>query len=62
MIDTEILSVYELMDVLQIGKNAAYHLLNTGKLKAFRVGRTWKIPRGMVDEFIISSSNENLKY
>lgn len=49
----EILTVQELMDLLYIGKNAAYQLLNEGKIKAFRIGNTWKIPRGAVDEYII---------
>lgn len=49
----EILTVQELMDLLYIGKNAAYQLLNEGQIKAFRIGNTWKIPKTAVDEYII---------
>ena len=49
----EILTVPELMELLYIGKNTAYQLLNEGHIKAFRIGNTWKIPRGAVEEYII---------
>ena len=49
----EILTVQELMELLYIGKNAAYQLLNEGQIKAFRIGNTWKIPKAALDEYII---------
>ena len=55
----EILTVQELMELLYIGKNAAYKLLNEGQIKAFRIGNTWKIPRAAVDEYIIKKCTEN---
>lgn len=33
----EILTVEELMEYLNIGKNSAYALLENGKIKAFRI-------------------------
>jgi excisionase family DNA binding protein len=54
--DSPIISVEELMDSLKIGKNVAYQLLNQGLIRAFRIGRVWKIPKNAVEEFIISSS------
>ncbi len=47
----DFLTVDELCELLKIGHNAAYRLLNTGKLKAFRNGRTWRIPKQAVVEF-----------
>ena len=49
----EILTVPELMELLYIGKNTAYQLLNEGQIKAFRIGNTWKIPKAAVEEYII---------
>ena len=40
------------MEQLNIGKNAIYKLLSSGNLKAFRLGRNWKIPRKEVDAYI----------
>lgn len=49
----EILTVAEVMEILYVGKNTVYHLLNRGELKAFRIGKTWKIPKACLEEFII---------
>ena len=54
----EILTAQELMDLLYIGKNAAYQLLNEGQIKAFRIGNTWKIPRCAIDEYIIKKCTD----
>lgn len=48
----DILSPEEAMEELRIGKNAIYTLLGSGDLKAFKVGRNWKIPRKSVDAYI----------
>lgn len=48
----DILTTEEVMELLNIGKNAIYKLLASGELKAFRMGRNWKIPRKEVDAYI----------
>jgi len=48
----EFLTVEELCEILKIGQNAAYTLLNSGKLKAFRNGRVWRIPKQTVVEYV----------
>lgn len=48
----DILTPEEVMEQLNIGKNAIYKLLSFGNLKAFRLGRNWKIPRKEVDAYI----------
>lgn len=53
----DLISIDDLCEILFIGKNAAYHLLNTGEIKAFRIGRNWKIPRLSVINYIRSKSN-----
>lgn len=47
-----ILSLEELCEQLSIGKNAAYDLLRSGKIKAFRIKRIWKIPQTSINEYI----------
>ena len=49
---SDLITVEELCELLFIGKNAAYRLLNTGEVKAFRIGRVWKIPREAVCEYV----------
>ena len=52
----EKITVDELCEVLMIGKNAAYHLLQSGKIKCFRIGRIWKIPRESLNKYIREQS------
>lgn len=52
----ELITIDELQTILSIGKNTAYDLLRTKKIKAFRIGRVWKIPKKSVEEYIIKSS------
>ena len=47
-----LITVEELCEILMIGKNAAYRLLKEGKIKSFRIGRIWKIPRAGIDKYI----------
>ena len=37
-----VLTIQELMEVLNIGRNSAYELLNSGAIRAFRIGSRWK--------------------
>ena len=40
-----VLTISDLREILNIGRNTAYNLLNNGEIQAFRIGRTWKIPK-----------------
>ena len=53
----EILTVDETCEVLRIGYNVMYELLSTGKLKAYRNGRVWRIPKKAVIEYIYAAAN-----
>ena len=52
----DLVTVDELCEMLFIGKNAAYKLLASGKIKAFRINRGWKIPKQGVIEYILTQS------
>lgn len=49
---SDILTVKELMDYLAIGKNTAYELLKSNKIKSIRIGRVYKIPKSEVQEYV----------
>lgn len=51
----DILTVEEACEALKIGYNAMYDLLNTGKLKGYRNGRVWRIPKAALVEYIKAS-------
>lgn len=52
----ELLTIDELCDILMVGKNIAYRLLTEKKIKAFRIGKKWKIPKSAVEDFITENS------
>lgn len=54
--DYEIWTTDEVMDYLLIGRNTIYELLRSGKIKAFKIGSSWKIPKKAVDDYIASES------
>lgn len=53
----DILTADEACEVLRIGKNALYELLQSGQLKGYRNGRAWRIPKKSVIEFICTQAN-----
>ena len=52
----DVLTVEEACEALKIGYNAMYELLNTGKLRGYRNGRVWRIPKAALVEYIQGSS------
>ncbi len=52
----DILNVEEACEALKIGYNAMYEILNTGKLRGYRNGRVWRIPKTALVEYIQSNS------
>lgn len=52
----ELITLDELCETLSIGRNAAYRLLNQNDIKAFRIGKKWKIPKNSVTDYITKQS------
>ena len=52
----DILTAEETCQALRIGLNALYDLLHSGKLKGYRNGRVWRIPKRAIVEYILMQS------
>lgn len=52
----DILSVEEACEALKVGHNAIYELLNSGKLKAYKNGRVWRIPKEAIKQYILNNA------
>ena len=48
----DILTVEEACEALKIGYNMMYSLLSTGRIKGYRNGRVWRIPKTALVEYI----------
>lgn len=53
----DILTILDLAEALKIGSTQAYRLVRTGKIKAFKSGKDWKIPKQAVIQYICEQSN-----
>ena len=53
---SEILTVEDVMEILNIGKNAAYDLFRSGEIKCFRLKNRWKVPKQAVIDYINNQS------
>lgn len=52
----DILTVEEACEALRVGQNAMYRLLSSNKLKAYKNGRTWRIPRTALTQYILENA------
>ena len=48
----DVVSINELMDMLNIGKNTAYGLLQSGTLKSIKIGKQYRIPKHFILEYL----------
>ena len=46
----EYLTPHEVMELLAIGKNTFYKMVQSGQLPAFRIGRQWRVRRDRLEE------------
>tara|TARA_B110000263_G_scaffold203573_1_gene183605 strand:- start:527 stop:703 length:177 start_codon:yes stop_codon:yes gene_type:complete len=49
---SEVITPAQLQEILQIGRKQTYELINDGKIHSIRIGRSIRIPRQSVDEFL----------
>lgn len=56
----DILTTEEACEALRVGYNALYDLLGSGKLKGYRNGRVWRIPKASIREYILESAKISL--
>lgn len=53
-----IITIEELMKLLNIRKNTAYRLLKRREIKGFMLGNKWKIPIESVNSYIIKMTDD----
>ena len=49
----DVLTVTDVAELLYVGRNTVYELLNSGLLKGFRIGKSWRIPKTYLEDYII---------
>jgi len=46
------LRVEDLMPILDIGRNTAYELVRSGKIRSIRIGRQLRIPKDAIQDYL----------
>ena len=46
------LRVEDLMPILGIGRNTAYELVRSGKIRSIRIGRQLRIPKDAIQDYL----------
>lgn len=49
--DIEVYSLKELQDLLQVTPRTLYSWIKSGKLKAFKAGKEWRVTKDALEEF-----------
>ena len=50
-----ILNIEQFCELLDVGKSTGYNLLREGTVKAFKIGKVWKIPVEAVEEYVLKN-------
>lgn len=50
------LRVEDLIPLLSIGRNTAYELVRSGRIRSIRIGKSYRIPREALAEFLSMNS------
>ncbi len=56
----QLLTVKQLAEALQINEQTVQRFIREGKLKAFRVGREYRIKKSKLNEYLTELSTEKL--
>ena len=49
--DLEVYTLEEITELLQVTRRTIYNWIKDGKLKAFKVGRGWRVTKEALEEF-----------
>lgn len=52
------LRIEDLMPVLGIGRNNAYNLVRSGRIRALKIGRQYRVPREELKRYLESGASE----
>lgn len=58
--NTAVLKVDELAKILSIGRNTAYELIRSGKIRSVKIGRTYRIPLTAVEDYLNASDETGI--
>ncbi len=55
----DIIRIDDMMEILAIGRNKAYELLQSGQIKSIKLGKSYRIPKICIEEYILAKIQMN---
>ena len=52
-----VLRVEDLAQMLSIGRNTAYALVRSGEIRSIRIGKSYRIPKEAIEEYLANHHN-----
>ena len=56
----ELMSVQDMAKYLGMGQNKAYEMVNKGELPAIKIRGRWKVPKSMLENWVLETAKSNL--
>ncbi|MBK0075561.1 helix-turn-helix domain-containing protein [Bacillus sp. S56] len=50
----DLVPVEDLMEMLDIGRNKAYELLQSRQIKSFKIGKSYRIPKMCIQNYVLA--------
>lgn len=57
--DLEVYTLKEIEELLQVTRRTLYNWIKSGKLKAFRIGKEWRVTKDALEEFTETGTSGN---
>ena len=57
--DIEVYTLKEIEELLQVTRRTIYNWIKGGKLKAFRIGKEWRVTKEALEDFTQTGTEEN---
>jgi excisionase family DNA binding protein len=55
-----VIKVEDLARMLSIGRNTAYELVRSGRIRSIKIGRTYRIPLSAVEDYLNASDETGI--
>ncbi|GKU79435.1 helix-turn-helix domain-containing protein [Paenibacillus sp. L3-i20] len=57
----DVLTIEDMMEILSIGHNKAYELLQSGQVKAFKIGKAYRIPKICIRDYVLIKVQKDIR-
>jgi excisionase family DNA binding protein len=57
----DLLTIEDFMEILGIGRNKAYQLLQSKEVKSLKIGKAYRIPKVCLKEYVLAKVQKNIE-